>query len=113
MSGNRAPKRIQRKRTKGWKMPPNTICAGRPSLLGNPFTVKDWGIEGAVMAFRVYVKHHYAGKALATFVQTNCKGKDFACWCPLDQPCHCDVYLEIANAESSLGNYILKSHWRK
>ncbi len=23
----------------------------------------------------------------------------FACWCPLDQPCHADVLLEIANAE--------------
>ena len=24
-------------------------------------------------------------------------GKDLACWCPLDQPCHADVLLEIAN----------------
>jgi len=23
---------------------------------------------------------------------------DLACWCPLDQPCHADVLLEIANA---------------
>ena len=23
--------------------------------------------------------------------------KDLACWCPLDQPCHADVLLEIAN----------------
>jgi hypothetical protein len=26
-------------------------------------------------------------------------GKDLACWCPLDQPCHADVLLELANAE--------------
>ena len=25
-------------------------------------------------------------------------GRDLACWCPLDQPCHADVLLEIANA---------------
>ncbi|ETX26587.1 DUF4326 domain-containing protein [Roseivivax isoporae] len=25
------------------------------------------------------------------------RGKDLACWCPLDQPCHADVLLEIAN----------------
>jgi Domain of unknown function (DUF4326) len=31
------PKRIQRKRTKGWKMPPNTVYVGRPTRLGNPF----------------------------------------------------------------------------
>ena len=26
------------------------------------------------------------------------RGHDLACWCPLDQPCHADVLLEIANA---------------
>ena len=26
-------------------------------------------------------------------------GKNLACWCPLDQPCHADVLLEIANRE--------------
>ncbi len=31
------PQRIQRKRTKGWKMPPNTIYVGRPTVWGNPF----------------------------------------------------------------------------
>lgn len=31
------PIRIQRKRTKGWKMPNNTIYVGRPSRWGNPF----------------------------------------------------------------------------
>lgn len=28
------------------------------------------------------------------------RGKDLACWCPLDQPCHADVLLELANAEA-------------
>ncbi len=26
------------------------------------------------------------------------RGKDLACWCGLDQPCHADVLLEWANA---------------
>lgn len=25
------------------------------------------------------------------------RGRDLACWCPLDQPCHADVLLEVAN----------------
>ena len=25
-------------------------------------------------------------------------GHDLACWCPLDQPCHADVLLELANS---------------
>lgn len=31
------PVRIQRKRTKGWRMPPNTVAVGRPGYFGNPF----------------------------------------------------------------------------
>ncbi len=30
------------------------------------------------------------------------RGKDLACWCPLDQPCHADVLLELANASPAL-----------
>jgi hypothetical protein len=28
-------------------------------------------------------------------------GKNLACWCPLDQPCHADVLLELANGADS------------
>ena len=27
------------------------------------------------------------------------RGKNLACYCPLDQPCHADVLLELANAD--------------
>ena len=29
------------------------------------------------------------------------RGKNLACWCPLDQPCHADVLLELANPQIS------------
>ncbi len=29
------------------------------------------------------------------------RGKDLACWCPLDRPCHADVLLELANEDSA------------
>jgi Domain of unknown function (DUF4326) len=28
-------------------------------------------------------------------------GRGFACWCPLDQPCHADVLLMVANADAT------------
>ena len=34
-----SPQRIQRKRTKGWKMPPNTVSVCRPGKYGNPFYI--------------------------------------------------------------------------
>lgn len=90
-------KRIQRRRTKGWRKPEGAVVVGRPSLFGNPFKVEDWGADGAVEVFRLYLKHHRAGRAMATFVELNLRGKDLVCWCALDHPCHADVLLEIAN----------------
>lgn len=41
--------RIQRHRTKGWRLPENAICVTRPGLWGNPFVGKE-----AIPAFRRY-----------------------------------------------------------
>lgn len=30
-------------------------------------------------------------------IRAELAGRDLACWCPLDQPCHGDVLLELAN----------------
>ena len=30
-------------------------------------------------------------------IRAELRGRDLACWCPLDAPCHADVLLEIAN----------------
>lgn len=94
------PIRIQRKRTKGWKMPEGAVYVGRPTLMGNPFTVEEWGSrEAASAAFRTYMEHHPHGRSLATFAREFLRGKNLVCWCPLDQPCHADVLLEIANQQ--------------
>src|SRR5512142_2496685 len=108
------PKRIQRKRTKGWKMPPNTIYVGRPGEWGNPFEVKDlpgfgWCVSTwynhvtrildtceseaeatikAVERYEAYVKGFKLGSL---------RCKHLACWSPLNQPCHADVLLKLAN----------------
>ena len=43
----RRPKRIQRKRVKGWHMPPNTIYVGRPTAFGNPYRLEFYRFEDA------------------------------------------------------------------
>ncbi|HEY9415508.1 MAG TPA: DUF4326 domain-containing protein [Pseudonocardia sp.] len=35
------PKRIQRQRTKGWRMPEGAVYVGRPTKWGNPFVYRD------------------------------------------------------------------------
>jgi len=89
------PVRVQRKRVKGWKMPPNTVYAGRPTKWGNPFVV---GADGSAQeCVDKYIVHLFIMPIKSSMLLEQLRGKNLACWCPLDQPCHADVLLEIAN----------------
>ena len=102
-----APKRIQRKRTKGWRMPSNAVYVGRPTKWGNPYFLAHTGAgligrgmnrQECVEAFRRYILANQHSSERFQKPLFELRGKDLACWCPLDQPCHADVLLEIANA---------------
>lgn len=111
------PKRIQRKRTKGWRMPEGAVYVGRPGKWGNPFTVGGAWVERseAVAMYRDLIERIASGttepwmqddrsvwnRYIKTYIRDELAGKDLACWCPLDQPCHADVLLEIANRSES------------
>lgn len=94
------PKRIQLRRTKGWTKPPNTVVVCRPTKWGNPMKVGDW-LNGKQCdrgdAAEWYRRHVTADSQMGRAAKTELRGKNLACWCPLDQPCHADVLLEIAN----------------
>lgn len=94
------PIRIQRKRTKGWRMPENTVYVGRPTKWGNPHKVG--GKCGPFMtdtidAWRAkffYLEHI---RKIPKQDILELRGKNLACWCRLDQPCHADILLLFAN----------------
>jgi hypothetical protein len=98
-----APQRIQRQRTKGWKMPPNTVYVGRPTIWGNHHSARVLGHSLAVHQFRRDLaegKAGWPGKGLPlseSMIQVRLRGKNLACWCAPGLPCHADVLLEIAN----------------
>jgi hypothetical protein len=120
------PKRIQRKRTKGWRMPPNTVSVTRPGKFGNPakigeyFMIGDPGghsgpfrmsycVTSAKYADSRYTFIDSPATAVAMFrklapicctkaLLDELRGKDVACFCRLEQPCHGDIWLELANA---------------
>jgi hypothetical protein len=76
-------------------MPPNTVSVTRPGKFGNPFKVRPTCTPAeAVDAFRRMVT---TGAYRRQFLQ-EIRGKNLACFCPLNQPCHADVLLELANA---------------
>ena len=87
--------RIQRHRIKGWKMPRNTVYVGRPTKWGNPYEVSgDLLPHEAVALYRAIINKGF--QRIKMFHEL--RSKNLACWCPLDQPCHADVLLELANA---------------
>lgn len=94
------PKRIQRKRTKGWRMPKGAVYVGRPSKWGNPLRV---GVD-VPSAYDAREKYRFRiGENVWTFptkedIQRELRGKTLVCWCPPWQACHADVLLEIANS---------------
>ena len=56
--------------------------------------VKDATREQAVAMFRDWLDQC---PSLADAVRTQLAGRDLLCWCPLDEPCHADVLLALAN----------------
>jgi hypothetical protein len=100
--------RIQRKRTKGWRMPEGAVYVGRPTRWGNEITPtmpdvwgRPLGVERAVDLYRIatlrWIDEYDDRDAVEAWLAP-LRGRDLACWCPLDQPCHADVLLELANA---------------
>ena len=121
------PVRIQRRRTKGWRLPEGAVCVSRPGPWGNPFPVIKgvstsmgvakviWAVgtwESPAMWFRdtkaeagalsIAAHRSWLGQpaqsALVDRARIILRGCDIACWCGLTDPCHGDTWLEIANA---------------
>lgn len=100
------PVRVQLRRTKGWRMPENTVSVARPGRWGNDFRVGEPAeyytghtraltAAEAVEQFRIHAEAH---QSVYPTHYAELRGKNLACWCPLDRPCHADVLLELANA---------------
>jgi hypothetical protein len=91
------PKRIQLRRTRGWRKPAGVIVVSRPSKWGNPFRV---GVDGdAASCATAYRRALVAGELVVTVadVRRELGGRDLACWCQPGAPCHGDVLLDLAN----------------
>lgn len=93
------PKRVQRKRVKGWKMPENTVYVGRPTKWGNPFRI---GFEASSRGTAIEFYEEWLQEQLEKdpHFLDSLKGKDLACWCPLDKDCHADILLKFLEAKS-------------
>lgn len=101
------PIRIQLKRSKGWRLPSNTVVVSRPSHWGNDFKVGSryfnyetkevLTVKDRADAVRLFTNQLWFCHGFQREIKRELRGKNLACWCPLDQRCHADVLLKIAN----------------
>lgn len=82
-------------------MPPDTIYVGRPTVWGNPYVAGSQLLTGEILTAEKSVelyRQHVDEVFDRRTIRTRLGGKNLACWCALDQPCHADVLLELANS---------------
>lgn len=94
-------------------MPEGAVYVGRPTKWGNPYRVGSMIVltgkkagqridaAGVVEFFRHSImQDSNKAEAVRDLARRELAGRDLVCWCPLDQPCHADVLLELANGSS-------------
>lgn len=102
-------------------MPEGAVNVARPTKWGNPwraeragkmwraapcrtpeFACREDAVAWCIGRYRFHaekvIQYGWNSLGWASGDLTDLRGRDLACWCPLDQPCHADVLLELANA---------------
>lgn len=97
------PKRVQMRRDRPWRTDhPDAVIVARPTKWGNRYRVGDQYITAKMGRATVRDRAHAvelfrSSREARRWDIAELRGKDLACWCSLDQPCHADVLLEVAN----------------
>lgn len=122
-STSTTPRRIQRRRTRGWSLagattnPLGAVIVSRPSRFGNPCRISTMDEMGyvdphaaAAEKFRAWLTGDRADAPtdeadlrrdrILTALHL-LRGRDLACTCRPDQPCHADTLLLRANLPES------------
>lgn len=80
-------------------MSAGAIYVGRPTIWGNPYTVRNRTHKRAVELYEEVVIGQLKREGKLEEFLKPLRGHDLSCFCPLEQPCHADVLLRLANKE--------------
>lgn len=84
-------------------MPPETVYVGRPGKWGNPYYVEEYGMNLSIRNFQRRLCGMILIGEITTFqIRKELGGKNLACWCALDAPCHADTLLYLANSDDDI-----------
>ncbi len=100
MSVSGPPVRIRLSRERGFELQAHSMsvngraainCA-RPNMWSNPYVIgRQTSREASIAMFIRFVR------PMGQTIVRDLRGFNLACWCALDEPCHCDHLLERAN----------------
>ena len=75
-------------------LPPGAVRRRAAEPMGNPFPLSGDNRDEVLRAYREHVEEKLKGDP--TWLDP-LRGRDLACWCRLDEACHADVLIELAN----------------
>lgn len=103
MHDDRFQLRIQRKRTKDFRLPGGAVWIGRASAWHNPFPwpqmFRAWLLLGWTRPTKETPQELAARRTWIIEHLHELRGKQLACWCPVGtvKECHGDVLVQLAN----------------
>jgi hypothetical protein len=101
----------------GERRPPDAVPVHEPTMWANPWKVGStgWTVNPdrtinrephppltAAQAVESYRNDRATDPGEVEIIRHLLRGRDLACRCALDQPCHADVLLEIANRDEDV-----------
>ena len=78
-------------------MPPGAVSVAWPTKWANPHRPTEHTPKSHLEAVDAYRRHLENHPELQEAARNELAGKDLACWCRPDLPCHADVLLKVAN----------------
>lgn len=109
------PTRVQMTRRRPWRGDhPDAVIVARqgitlngadhnpwanPYRIGEPYAIRGtetWTVRDHAHAVDLYREYLAARPGLIRLARRELAGRDLACWCRLDAPCHGDVLLRVA-----------------
>lgn len=104
------PSRVQLSRRSGYRLPPRTVSVAAPSRYANPYRPARRTPEAnreAVELFRGYLQRN---PLLVDQARAELTGLNLACWCRPELACHADVWLELVNSSTRIGEDLHGDH---
>ncbi len=110
LAASSEPFRLTLSRTKGWRMPPNTVKVDRTGKWGNPFCIgPNMTQEDCALNFDMLLSGFRRAETeaetdylrMALRDREELRGKNLACWCKAGTKCHADILLIFCNGEKT------------